>query len=90
MLVTDGAGHPVAGATVEVHQTIGAWQMPCPDRGRCPIPPNDGPHVSTTVSDINGMVTILPRQLADAAEVTNIVAAVGTQGFVSLSLMKQP
>lgn len=90
LLVTDDAGHPVAGATVEVHQTIGAWQMPCPDRGRCPIPPNDGPHVSTTVSDINGLVTISPRQLADAAEVTNIVAVAGTQGFVSLSLMKQP
>ena len=88
--VTDIAAHPVAGAVVQVHQTIDAWQMPCPDRGRCPVPPNDGPQVSSLTSDSNGVVTVAPKQLAGAAEVTNIVAATGTQGFISLSLQKHP
>jgi hypothetical protein len=88
--VVDAAGHSIAGATVQIHQTIDAWQMPCPDRGRCPIPPNDGAHVSSAVSDSDGIVTIVPIQIAEAAEVTNIVAATGTQGFVSMSLQKQP
>lgn len=88
--VTDSAGHAVAGAPVEVHQTVGAWQGPCPDRGRCPVPPDESAQVSTATSDADGLVTITPLQVVGAAEVTNFVAAAGTQGFVSLSLEKQP
>ena len=40
--VTDTAGDPVAGAVVEVYQTVDAWQLPCTDRGRCPIPADAG------------------------------------------------
>jgi len=88
--VTDAAGHAVAGAPVEIHQTIAAWQGPCPDRGRCPVPPDESAQVSSAASDVDGLVTVAPLQLAGAAEVTNFVAAAGTQGFVSLSLQKQP
>ncbi len=41
--VTDTAAHPIAGAVVEIYQTIDPWQPPCPDRGRCPIPPSTTP-----------------------------------------------
>jgi len=75
---------------VQVHQTVDAWQMPCPDRGRCPVPPSYDSQVSSAASDTNGLVTVAPMQLPGAAEVTNIVAATGEQGFVSLSLQKQP
>lgn len=88
--VTDTASHPVAGAVVDIHQTVDAWQEACPDRGRCPVPPDEEAQASSATSDSNGLVTIVPMQIADAAEVTNIVAATGTQGFVSLSLQKQP
>ena len=88
--VTDTAGDAVAGAVVEIHQTIGAWQGPCPDRGRCPVPPDESAQVSSATSDASGVVTVAPLQVAGAAEVTNVVAATGTQGFVSLSLQKQP
>ena len=88
--VTDTAADPVAGALVEVHQTLDAWQGPCPDRGRCPLPPGESAQVSSAVSDINGLITIVPLQLAEAEGETNIVAATGTQGFVSLSLQKNP
>lgn len=88
--VTDAAGDSVAGAAVEIHQTIDAWQGPCPDRGRCPVPPDDSAQVLSATSDIDGLITVVPLQLAGVAEVTNLVAATGTQGFVSLSLQKQP
>ncbi len=39
LLVTDEASHPVAGAVVQIYQTVDAWQLSCPDRRRCPIPP---------------------------------------------------
>ena len=88
--VTDIASHPIAGAVVQIHQTIESWQMPCPDRGDCPIAPVDGSQLSSVTSDVNGFITITPLQTAGQAEVTNIVAATGTEGFVSLSLQKQP
>lgn len=88
--VTDTAGDSVAGAVVEIHQTVDAWQGPCPDRGRCPVPPVESAQVSSATSDVGGLVTVTPSQIAGAAEVSNIVAATGTQGFVSLSLQKQP
>jgi hypothetical protein len=88
--VTDTAGHFVAGVPVQIHQTIDAWQMPCPDRGRCPVPPNDDLQTSSALSDTNGLVTFAPMQTPGAAEVTDIVAVAGEHGFVSLSLQKQP
>jgi hypothetical protein len=88
--VVDSAEHPVAGAAVEIHQSIDAWEMPCPDRGHCPVPPVEEAEVSSATSGVDGIVSITPMQIAGAEEVTNIVAAAGTQGFVSLSLEKQP
>jgi IPT/TIG domain. len=88
--VTDAAGDAVAGAVVEIHQTVEAWQGPCPDRGRCPVPPDESAQVSSTTSDANGLVAVSPLQVAGAAEITDVVAATGTQGFVSLSLQKEP
>jgi hypothetical protein len=88
--VTDTAAHPVAGAVVQIHQTIDAWQAPCPSRGSCPVTPTYASSTSSVVSDANGLVTVIPIQATDAAETTNIAAATGTQGFVSLAIQKQP
>ena len=88
--VIDTANHPVAGAAVAIHQTVDAQQMPCPDRGRCPIPPTVGASVSTLTSDADGLVTVTPMQIPGVAETTNIAAATGTQGFLSLAIQKQP
>jgi hypothetical protein len=90
LLVTDSASHPVAGATVQIHQTVSVWQTACPDRGRCPIAPVLTSSQNSAVSDANGLVTVTPEQLVGVAEVTNLAAATGTSGFLSLSLEKQP
>jgi hypothetical protein len=42
------------------------------------------------ISDANGLLTITPQQLVGVAETTNLAAATGTQGFLSLTLEKQP
>jgi len=88
--VVDTANDPVAGATVDVHQTINAWQAPCPARGRCPVPPVYGSSELSMVSDASGLITVTPIQTAGAAEITNMVAATGTQGFISLAIQKHP
>ena len=90
LLVTDAASHPVAGAVVQVYQTVDAWQFSCPDRGRCPIPPVLASTQYSLISDANGLLTITPQQLTGVAETTNVAAATGTQGFLSLTLEKQP
>jgi hypothetical protein len=90
LLVTDAASHPVAGAVVQVYQTVDAWQLSCPDRGRCPIPPVLASTHYSLISDANGLLTITPQQLIGVAETTNLAAATGTQGFLSLTLEKQP
>jgi hypothetical protein len=46
--------------------------------------------VSAAVSDSNGLVSVVPMQLAGVAVVTNIAVATGTQGFASLSLQQGP
>jgi hypothetical protein len=88
--VVDSAFHPVAGAAVQIYQTVDAWQPPCPDRGRCPIAPIIASSQSTLTSDAYGILTVSPEQLSGVAGTTNLAAAAGTQGFLSLTLEKQP
>ena len=88
--VTDTASNPVAGAAVAIYQTVDAWQPACPDRGRCPIPPILASSQYSVISDANGLLTITPEQLPDLAETTNLAAATGSQGFLSLTLERQP
>ncbi len=88
--VTDTASHPVAGASVQIYQTVDAWQSPCPDRGRCPVPPILASSQISMVSDADGLLAVVPQQISGAAETTNLAAATGTQGFLTLTLQAQP
>jgi len=90
LVVTDGSGDPVAGVPVAVFQAVNAAAMPCPERGRCPVAPELGISNATVVTDTNGLVSVVPMQLVSVAEVSNIAAATGTQGFASLSLEQGP
>jgi hypothetical protein len=90
LMVTDTASHPVAGAIVTIYQTVDAWQPACPDRGRCPIAPVLASSQHSVTTDANGLVTAMPEQVAGVGGTTNLAAAVGTQGFVSLSLQALP
>jgi IPT/TIG domain len=88
--VVDPASHPVAGAVVQIDQTVQAWQPPCPSRGRCPIPPVYASSQQQLTTDWNGVLTVVPLQVPDVAGTTNLAAAVGANGFISLALQTQP
>jgi hypothetical protein len=90
LMATNASGNPVAGVPVAIYQTVDEYEMPCPARGACPIAPVLGSLDTTAVSDANGLVTVMPMQVAGAAEATNVAVATGTQGFVSLSLEQGP
>ncbi|WP_047492653.1 IPT/TIG domain-containing protein [Terriglobus sp. TAA 43] len=87
--VLDTSGNPVAGATVAVYQAVSGWQPACTS-GRCPTAPVYGTTTSNVISDDDGMVTVSPLQYANTAAVTKITASVGTQGAVTVTLLKMP
>lgn len=88
--VVDGGGNGVAGATVSIRQQVTGWQPPCPSIGRCAVPPVYGTAATSAVSDDDGLLTVTPLQFDGTAATTQIVAATGSNGFFSVSLVKQP
>jgi hypothetical protein len=90
VMVTDVTGDPVAGAAVSIYQTVDAAEMACPARGPCPVAPVVAASTASAISDANGLVSVVPMQVAGVGEVTNLAVAAGTQGFVSLALTQRP
>jgi hypothetical protein len=86
--VTDGAGHAVVGAPVQVSETVEGYQV-CPAQGRCPTAPVYSTTTATVASDNNGMVVVTPAQVG-GAEITKIAVATGTEGFLTVTLTKTP
>jgi hypothetical protein len=88
--VTDLAGHVVQSATVNVYQTVDAWEGTCPPTGSCAAAPVLASSQKTVTTDSNGLVTITPLEVVNTSSVVHIAASTGTQGFISLSLTKMP
>ncbi len=88
--VTDAAGHPLAGATVNFYELLQAWQAPCPSTGRCPTPETLGTQVVTAASDQNGMVSLTP--LADLSQPTVLTVNVtaGQAASLVFQIVEQP
>jgi hypothetical protein len=87
--VMDAAGHPVAGASVALYQAVTGWQPPC-TTGRCAAAPMYGKATSAAMSDDDGLITVTPLQYGNTAAVTKVTASVGTQGAITVTLMKTP
>lgn len=90
LLVIDGGGHPLAGATVNVYQRMDAWEPPCPDTGRCPAPPGLGSASVALNSDANGLVTFPPMSGGGAPVVVHVQATTGGQGSLSFTVVQAP
>ena len=84
--VTDGAGHPVAGAVVMEHETVTAGDGTCPARGRCPVAPVLEEWQGQATSDQDGLVSVVAVQTA-GVEVTHVALVVGTAGFVAMDFV---
>ncbi len=90
LLVTDGAGHALPGAAVNVYQTAYAWEGACGLRGACASAPVLGTLRSTVVSDGSGMVQVTPMVVPGVAQVVRIAAATGTSGFATAVVAVRP
>ena len=87
--ITNAAGDPIAGASVQIHQTLSQWTPPCSTEGRCPVAPVYQVSTLAGISDSGGMLSFTPLQIA-GPEATDIVVTSGTQGFLSFTLQKHP
>ncbi|MGI4829033.1 MAG: Ig-like domain-containing protein [Janthinobacterium lividum] len=90
LLVTDAAGHVLSGAPVEIHQRVLAWEGSCPGTGTCPAAAVLASSATTVISDNNGALSITPLQIAGVPQTVEIAVSTGTQGFVTLTLVKTP
>jgi hypothetical protein len=88
--ITDGAGHPLPGATATVYQSVDAWEGACPANGPCPAAPVLAHSQAAGTADANGQLQITPLQLAAQPQVVNIAVVTGTLGFTTFSLIKTP
>ena len=88
--VTDGAGHALPGAAVNVYQTAYAWEGVCGLRGACASAPVLKATRSTAVSDGNGLLQVTPMVVQGVAQVVRIAATAGTQGFATTSVTVTP
>jgi hypothetical protein len=89
-LVTDGAGHSLPGATVNVYQTVYAWEGACARSGVCASAPVLTTARSAAVSDASGMVRVVPMEVQGVAQVVKIAAAAGTSGFAAAVVVVAP
>jgi hypothetical protein len=89
LLVTDGAGHPVVGATVTVFQTAYAWEGTC-TAVRCASAPVLETSKVTVMSDANGLVAVTPLEVMGQPQVVQIAASTGTAGFATATLTVHP
>lgn len=90
MLITDGAGHVLPGATVNIYETVYAWEGTCAATGPCASAPVLAESQSTAVSDVSGMVQVQPQVIAGVAQTVKIAVSTGTKGFATTSLEVTP
>jgi hypothetical protein len=90
LLVSDGAGHALPGAAVNIYQTAYAWEGACAAKGACASAPVLMTARSSAVSDGSGMVQVTPVEAPAVAQVVKIAAATGTQGFATTSVVVEP
>jgi IPT/TIG domain len=90
LLVTDGAGHALPGATVNVYQTVYAWEGACAANGVCASAPVLKTARSTAVSNGSGVVQVTPMEVSGVVQVVKIAAATGTSGFATTSVVVAP
>lgn len=88
--VVNANGDPVAGVPVQIDQIVSGWEATCPDAGRCPIASTIASIQTSAVSDMDGLLTVTPTQVAGVPAITRVAAIAGSAGFVTLSLETHP
>jgi hypothetical protein len=88
--VLDMNGHPMAGGTVTVSQSLYAWTPPCRVHGRCAQAQLLAAQNTTVTAALDGSITVTPLTIAGA--VTNLVglAATGNAGSLTFAVELHP
>ncbi len=90
LFITDGAGHLLEGAPVHLYQRVLGWEGSCAPVAHCPAAPVLASQQRVMVSDAQGALTLTPMFLPDIAQVVEVAASTGSQGFLTLTLVKAP
>lgn len=88
--VVDGAGDPVAGATVSFTETEFSWAAPCNSTGACPAPQVLGQQTVSAVSASDGTVTLNPMPNEEQPVNLVINASVGPTAVYTTTLTQYP
>lgn len=90
LLVTDLNLHPVQDAMVSIYQRALGWEVPCSTPGPCAPAPVLAYSERVAISGPDGSVNLQPLQVPGVAQTVEIAVVFGTQGFLTLNLVKTP
>jgi len=88
--VLDMDGNPMAGATVELYQSLHAWTAPCAPHTVCSPGPLLLTQSATAISAIDGTVVFAPASFPAIATVLSAEAATGLSSNVSITIEQHP
>lgn len=88
--VLDMNGHPMAGGTVTVNQSLYTWTPPCPVHGRCAQAQLLATQTTTVISALDGSITVTPLTLPGIATSLVGLAATGNAGSLTFTVEQHP
>jgi hypothetical protein len=88
--VFDMDGNAMAGGTVAVSQSLYAWTPACPPHGRCDQPQLLASQTMSTVSAMDGTVSIAPLTIAGVPTNLKGIAATGNSGSLTFTVEQHP
>jgi hypothetical protein len=88
--VLDPIGNPMAGVTVASYQALYAWSAPCPIEGLCPQTQLLATQVTTSISAIDGSLSVAPLTLAGVPANLAGIAVAGAESSVSFNIEMHP
>jgi hypothetical protein len=88
--VNDANGNAVPSATVNLYQTVYAWEGKCPAEGPCASAPVLKTQQTTATTDNNGQLSVTPLTVPNQPQTIAIAASSGATGFVSVQLVIAP
>ncbi len=88
--VLDADGNPMAGATVNLYQSLYAWQPPCPEHGVCTQAPLLALETAMGTSAVDGSLTFIPLNRPGTATNLYGVAATGNTSTVGIAIEQHP
>ena len=88
--ITDGSGHSVQDAAVSIYQRVLGSVAPCSSPDRCAAAPVLAYNEMKADSGGDGSLNLQPLQVPGVAQTVEIAITFGTQGFLTLTLVKTP